>query len=219
MRWSGPRRSLGQAGMAESTAGQNETKRQIAAILVAEDKLPNDTAIAKEVGVARSTLSRWKEDPEFNALVGDAKGQIVAQALKLPIAQKHQRIKILNDLFQRNWQIIECRSARHATAMEDSPESAARAIFGDVTPLEATTGMLVARPKIAANGKTVVEWAYDAALESAIRDELKQAAQELGQLEETLNINHTVNEFHDDRLADLSVDKLESIERLLSGEG
>ena len=51
-------------------------------------------------------------------------------------------------------------------------------------------GMLVERPKIAANGKTVVEWAYDTALESAIRNEMDLAAKELGQREENVNLNH-----------------------------
>ena len=175
--------------MARAATRQNATKRQRAAILLAEDEL-TDEQIAAAVRVHRATLDRWKHDPEFAALVGDHRGRIIAEALKLPIAKKHQRVRELNDLNQRYHRIIAERAQRHAHDLNDSPETATRAIFGDVTPAEAATGMLVAQPKIAANGKTVTEWAFDKALDSAIKETHKQAAQELGQWEETLNVNH-----------------------------
>lgn len=167
----------------------NGTKRERAAILLAEDEL-SDEAIAAAVKIGRTTLSRWKLDPEFAALVGDHHGRIVAEALKLPIAKKHKRVTELNDLNERYWRIIRDRAARHATALEDTADRALMEMFGTNTPAEAATGMLVAQPKIAANGKTVTEWAFDKALDSAIKETHKQAAQELGQWEETLNVTH-----------------------------
>lgn len=172
------------------SAGPNRSKWDKIALLVAQEEL-SQREIAKEGRIARSTLQVWLDDPDFNALVGDYKGQIIAAALKLPIAKVHERVRILNDLLARNLRIIEDRAERHQANMANSPEAAMRAVFGDVTPPEAAHGMLVERPKIAANGKTVVEWAYDTALESAIRNELDLAAKELGQREETFNHNHS----------------------------
>lgn len=158
---------------------QNVTKRHRAAVLLAEDEL-TDEAIASEVGIQRRTLARWKNDPEFAALVGDYHGQIIAQALKLPIAKKHKRIEVLNALHDKYLAIIEQRGETYAKSA-DTPEEAARQVFGSETVPWSSTGMMVQQPKIAANGKTVVEWAFDKALDSAIKETHKQAAQELGQ--------------------------------------
>lgn len=164
-------------------AGQNRTKKHKAAILLAEDDL-SDEAIAAELKIARSTLSEWKTEPEFAQVIGDYQGRIIAQALKLPIAKRHERIRQLNDLNDTYWQIKRERATRYAAEVADTPESAMRGVFGDSTPAEAATGMLVRQPKIAASGKTVVEWQFDKALDSAIKETHKQAAQELGQWSE-----------------------------------
>ena len=169
--------------------GRNRTKKHKAAILLAEDEL-TDEAIAKAVGVARSNLSAWKTDPEFQQVLGNYRGEIIAEALKLPIAKKHERIRELNELNERYWRIIQQRAETYGQ-MADTPEEAARQMFGSETVPWADTGMMVQQPKIAANGKTVVEWAFDKSLDSAIKEAHKQAAQELGQWEENLNVNHT----------------------------
>ena len=91
-------------------------------------------------------------------------------------------------------------------------------MFGSMTPPWAATGKYVEQPKISANGTIVTEWAYDRALETSINEKLKQAAQELGQWQENVNVNHNHNEYHDDRLKGLSVAKLEAIDRIISGE-
>lgn len=197
-------------------AGQNRTKKHRAAILLAEDEL-TDEAIAAELRISRSTLSDWKTDPEFSSVMGGYRGEIVAAALKLPIAKKYERVAILNNLLGRYEAIIEARASRHTEELQDTPDNAVRGVFGDVTPAEATTGMLVRQPKIAASGKTVVEWAFDKPLDSAIKETLKQAAQELGQLEESVNINHTVNDLRDARLDTLTIEQMEAIERLQDG--
>lgn len=170
-------------------SGRFRTKKYQAAILAAEDELTDD-AIAAKVGVGRTTFYEWKRDPEFAAIVGDYQGEIIAEALKLPIAKKHERIRQLNDLQESYWQIIRDRGERYRAEAKDSPDSALARAFGDHTPSEASTGMLVKQMKIAANGKTVTDWVFDRALDSAIKETHKQAAQELGQWEENLNVTH-----------------------------
>lgn len=188
--------------------GQNRTKKHRAAILLAEDELSDD-AIAETVGIVRSTLSEWKLDPEFAAVVGGYQGSIVAEALKLPIAKKHERIRQLNNLNETYWQIINDRASTYG-AMADTPEEAARSVFGSDTVPWARTGMMVRQPKISASGKTVVEWGFDKSLDSAIKETLKQAAAELGQADQTLNVNHT---------GELSVDLMRTAQELAAKYG
>ena len=174
--------------MAITSTSRKFSKKQLAAILIAEDKL-TDEAIGEQVGVTRRTITTWRNDPEFQALISDAQEHIKAEALKLPIANKLDRIRELNDLNERNWRIIHDRAARYTTEAADSPEGALAKMYGDYTPTEAATGMLVKQMKISASGKTVTEWVYDKALASEIRDTQKQAAQELGQWTEQSKVD------------------------------
>ncbi len=169
----------------------NGTKRNRAAILLAEDEL-SDAAISDTVGIGRTTLSRWKLDPEFAALVGDHRGRIVAEALKLPIAKKHKRVAVLDDLHSKALQVIADRAGRYTSevADRDSAEAATRRMFGRDTPDEAATGLMARTETANTTGMITVNWQFDRALVSEIRDLEKQAAQELGQWEETLNVNH-----------------------------
>ncbi len=160
--------------------GQNRTKKHKAAILLAEDELTGEE-IARKLRMSRTTLYEWRADPEFQQIIGQYAGAIIAESLKLPIAKKYERIKGYNALNESYWEIKRLRGERNAEEIADTPEQAVRLAFGDVTPAEASTGMLLRQPKIAANGKTVVEWAFDKPLDSAIKETYKQAAQELGQ--------------------------------------
>lgn len=159
---------------------KNRSKKIRAAILLAEDELI-DEQIAAEVGISRRQLGTWKTDPDFNALVDGYVGEITAQALKLPIAKKLTRVRELDDLRKSYWQIKDQRGAAYAELLKDTPDNAMMREFGHSVPEWAMTGMLLAQPKIAANGKTVTEWAFDKALDSAIKETHRQAAQELGQ--------------------------------------
>lgn len=172
------RHSVREADFSNPFFGRFRTKKHLAAILLAEDELSDD-AIVAAVGVGRTTFYEWKRDPDFTAAVEMHQSTIIASALKLPIAKKHQRVKQLNDLNDRYHQVIRDRAERHAIELLDD---------GD-TPSEAATGLLVKQMKIAANGKTVTEWVFDKALDSAIKETHKQAAQELGQWEEKQGIS------------------------------
>ncbi len=178
--------------MAAATSVLNGTKkRHQAALLVAEDDL-SDMDIAEAVGIGRTTLSRWKTDPEFNALVGDQVGQLNGAMLKLTIAKKRKRLEVLDALHDRANQVIAHRAERHATELEDgeTPVSATKRIFGDVTPAEAATGLLVKQETVNNSGMKTVNWSVDTGLMKEIRALQEQAAKELGQWEENVNLKH-----------------------------
>lgn len=190
-------------------AGTNRAKKHRCAILMAEGNL-NDRQVARELNIARSTLQEWKANPDFIEVREDYEHAFRAEVMQYAIANKRERMKQLQDLNATYWQIKDERAARYATEIEDTPESAMRGVFGDSTPAEAATGMLVRQPKIAANGKTVVEWAFDKSLDSAIKETLKQAAQEAGDDEQTLNVNHG---------GEVSVEIAETVRRLAAQYG
>ena len=217
-----------------ATVAQSDTARIDAAVLLAERNLDDpastgtksltDEQIARKCGVSRSTLYRWRtNDPEFAALVGDAEGQIKAEALRVPSANVHHRIKALDRIAAGILRMIAARAERHTAAIEqtaatDSGSAAMREIMGNTTPAEAATGLLVSQPKISANGTVVTEWAFDASPIRELRETYKHIAQQLKQWEEGYSVNHTVSDMHDERLDALSVTQLEAIDRIIAGE-
>lgn len=190
---------------------KNSSRKERAAILLAEDEL-TDEAIAEVVGVTKRTITNWKQEPEFAALVGDYHGQIVASVLKLPIAKKHERVKALNDLFLRQQWALDARAQRNAHELDnaDNPDAATRRFFGNYVPEEARTGLFVREVSQSASGKEVVNYKYDTAITKDIKDTLKQAAQELGQLDQTLNVHHD---------GEVSVEIAETVRRLAAQYG
>lgn len=211
---------------------QNDTSRIAAASLVAERNLSDPTStgekpltdeqIARKCGVSRSTLYRWRtNDPEFAALVGDAEGQIKAEALRVPSANVHNRIKNLDRVAARILRVMDARAERHAAAIAqaattDPGTAAMHEIMGNVTPAEAATGLMVSQPKISANGRVVTEWAFDAGPIRELRETYKHIATQLQQWDESFTLNHN-NEFHDPRLDGLTIEQMEAIERIRDG--
>lgn len=167
--------------MAGSLA-QNCTKKERAAILLAEDDL-SDERIADQVGISRRTLGNWKQQPEFAALVGDNVGRIQAGMLKLVIAKKHRRLDVLDQLHAKAMQVVTDRATRHAGELGDAetPVNATKRLFGDVTPAEAATGLLVKQETANNSGIKTMNWAVDTGLIREIRALQEQAAKELGQ--------------------------------------
>lgn len=158
---------------------KTRTKKDIAAVLLAEDEL-TDQEIADAVGVSRRSIGKWKSDPDFMALVGNHKGQIIADALKLPSAKVHERVRNLNNIAEGILKAFALRAERYALTA-DTPEEAARSIFGSTTPPEAATGLFVARSKIAANGKTVTDYELDTAGIKSLESVYMHIAKQLGQ--------------------------------------
>lgn len=190
---------------AATHVSQNVAKRDQAAILLAEDEMKpqsqrkrSDQSIAEEVGISRQSITRWKRDPEFQAMIQDAKGKVIADALRLPSAQKYQRIRNLHEIAEKIRDVISLRGERY------SGEEAA----------EAATGLIVRRQKISASGDVVTEWEFDAAPIRELRELYKHIAQETGQWEETLNVNHAGSVHHDSRLDSLTIEQMEAIERI-----
>ena len=226
-------RAAGQRKAAEDVA-HRETSRFDAASLIAERNLSDPAStgeipltneqIAHRAGVSRTTLFRWMHrDPEFAALVGDAEGQIKAEALRVPSANVHHRIKNLDRIAARILRVIEARAERHTKALEgagemDAGTAAMNEIMGNVTPAEAATGLMVSQPKISANGRVVTEWAFDASPIRELRETYKHIATQLKQWDESVTLNHNHSEYHDERYARASVETLEKIDNLLSGD-
>lgn len=138
-----------------------------AAILVAEDEL-TDEEIARVVGVTRRTLTTWKRQPAFAAVVGDHIGQLQAGMLRLAIAKKRRRLAVLDDLHAKALRVIAARS---------TDESLAEFAGGE-------TGLLVRQVKVVGTGamaREIEEAAVDTGLIREIRALEEQAAKELGQ--------------------------------------
>lgn len=157
-------------------------------MLVAEDELTDD-AIATRVGIAPRTLYRWKRETEFAAIVGDHIGQIQAGMLKLTIAKKHKRLKVLDDLHDKALRVIEERAAEYAAMAEEDASAPTitpiRSMIGDKSvPAGGGTGLIVRQLKQIGSGRTaqlVEEFAVDIGLLKEIRAQEEQAAKELGQ--------------------------------------
>lgn len=208
---------------AADDVAQRDTARIDAAVFVAERNTDDgtesltDSQIAARVGVSRRTLMRWKTDPEFQVFVADAEGQIRARALRLPTAQVHNRIKSLDGIAQGILKAIALRAETYSVKA-DTPEEAARAVFGSDTPPWAATGLFVEKKKIAANGKTVTDWELDTASVNALKGIYEHVAKQLGQLDDTVNVNHTVNDLRDEKYESASVETLERIADFLAGD-
>ena len=166
---------------------QNVANKPLAAVLLAESQmLPEserrltDQDVADAAGVTRRTVLRWKQEPEFQAMMQDAEGKIIADALRLASAQKYKRIQVLHNLTQKILTSIDLREETYK-ATADTPENAARAIFGSDTPPWAATGLYIAKQKISASGKVVTDWELDVLSLREVRANFEHIARELGQ--------------------------------------
>lgn len=150
-----------------------------AAVLLAEDEAGEDE-IAAAVGVNPSTLWRWKQHPEFAARVGDHVGRLQAAMLRVRIAKKRERIKVLNDLHEKQLAVVAARAADPSLAAVPGGE----------------TGLLVRQLKQIGAGRdaqVVEEYAVDVGLLKEIRATEEQAAKELGQWVEKGEVGGTVS--------------------------
>lgn len=169
----GPLSFWDNSAVANGVVGQNGTEATLtgkhlrAAVLEAADEL-TDEQIADAVGVARSTFNRWRAKPEYAAEVDRQKQAILAQALRLPIAKKHKRLSVLNDLHDKQLAVIDARAIEHGPNLK---------IAGGAT------GLMVREFKMIGSGRDaqVVEtYGVDVALLREIRGTQEQAAKEVG---------------------------------------
>lgn len=144
-----------------------------AVMLVAADEM-QDKDIAAEVGIGTKTLYTWKSSPEFAARVQDARAEIAAGALRFAIAKKHNRIAWLDDLASRMRRTISDRAAAAAA--------------DDAAPIEAHSGLYTARTVMASSGRSRTDWSFDGQLVREYRSTLEQAARELGQISDRVEV-------------------------------
>lgn len=142
--------------------------RERAAYLLAEDAL-TDTEIAREVGISRETLNQWKRRAEFQERMSEHIAKLGLALLDQGIARKRNRIARLQRIVDRIEHVIE---ARAASAEID----------------EEASGMVASKPIFSALGDLEREYKFDAALVREYRATLEQAAKELGQLTEKVEV-------------------------------
>ncbi len=146
------------------------TQRERAALLVADDQIP-DEGIAAQVGVTRRQLARWKVHPDFQARVTE---HVEAQreALKAEgIAARQNRVDALNDRWRRMQQVIEERAESPSTAQVPG----------------GSTGLIVHDVKGVGKGddfQLIDLYSVDVGLLKELREHEKQAATEVGQWSE-----------------------------------
>jgi hypothetical protein len=146
------------------------TARELGAVLVADDSL-TDVEIAKQAGVHKATLERWKKAPEFQARVRDVRTGLKSKALEIAlqygIADVRQRIHSLDEHWKKMQRVIAER------AKDPVMEKAAGG----------RTGLLVHRRRVIGQGDnsmTVDDYEVDTGLLRALRETARQAAQEMG---------------------------------------
>lgn len=165
-------------------------KSERAAVLLAADDI-SDREIAAKLHISRTTLHTWKQHPEFAGRVGGERGQIQAGMLKLAIAKKHERVKVLDDLQTDLLTIRQARAAEYAAlaaqrAAEPETKRVSREVFGGrgEVPAGGETGLILRTIKQIGSGPmaTIVEeFGIDTGMIREIRALHEQAARELGQ--------------------------------------
>jgi hypothetical protein len=155
---------------------QNETEKPMwteqkerAALLIAQDAL-TDELIAADVGIDRSTLSRWKLGAEFIARVQAILKEIHEKLVARGIAEKQNRIDALN----RRWKLMD-------DVIRQRAENLSSVKGGG------NTGLLVRQVKGIGSGEAfqmIEEYAVDTGLLKELREHEKQAAIELGEWSE-----------------------------------
>lgn len=161
-------------------------KKELAALLVAQDEL-TDTEIAAQVGVVRDTVMRWKRAPEFRSRVEGILTSIRQAIVARGISERQNRIDAYNERWLKLRQVIDAR--------------ATDPLMKDVAG--GHTGLLVASPVLvkcyeAGTGETLTpmkqsivmyEYAVDTGLLKEMRETEKQAAIELGEWQEKMNVS------------------------------
>lgn len=159
----------------QNDAPLENAKRHQAALLLAEDLLP-DREIGRICGVTRQSVSRWKRDPAFLALVQKHAAEIHETVAKIGIADKSRRIRMLNSLAQKIWATIEARAADRARQKAPGADQ----------------GLLAQDFRGSVNIREVYQ--FDSALVKELREILTLVAKEMGQLTDKLALTDPTGE-------------------------
>lgn len=140
--------------------------RERAAALAAEDAL-SDEQIGARVHVTGRSIAAWKTQPEFRARIDELVAATREAVRAEGIANKRNRIALYNEMADKVRQVFTERAADPSLAQIPGGK----------------TGLVVRTYKIA-NGRNPVimeEFAVDTAALAELRQQAKQAAQELGE--------------------------------------
>lgn len=157
--------------------------------------------IAKQAGITERRLHMWREQPEFAALVRAITGDAASAIRDEVVASKAGRLRILVDLHNRLYAIVEARAERHA----DERDWAA----GE------STGLIVTKETW---GKTNSREAQaDIAIVKQIQSLHEQIVKELNDWDTSVSVKHSGRIDHVHRTAKydtLSDEELEALEHL-----
>lgn len=144
-------------------------QKRKAAILLAEDTLPK-TRIAEEVGVTSTTLSNWRQVPEFEAAIQDKVKELDEAVTALRFVKRRERLEVLSNQASAYLQIIEERAAYFAQNEPEVPGGKS----GHVTRREKTLGS-------GSKQTTTVEYEVDTGTDRQLNATLVQIAKERGE--------------------------------------
>lgn len=200
----------------------DKRKEKAAAQLAAGDL--TDDEIAKQAGITRQGLVKWKRRPEFQERVRELVEKAVEQLREKGIADKSNRIAALVDRQKRMSQVIEARAEAHA----DVPGGATGLLVKEtrfVKVLEVKASEKGSWPEeddeIVTPTKSVRPvdyYAVDTGLLREMRETEKQAAQEIGDWTEKYQVsgdrdNPLVHELRYENLKKLPPDELARLYR------
>lgn len=146
------------------------TKKTIeAAQLVADDKL-KDEEIAAKLDINRATLTRWKQDPEFQARIKEHVDAWKARIMQRGLALKERRI----ETYLEDWEATEIIRQERGNQLSGQVDVESNPYAGG-----ARTGFIARDYK--GKDANVAVYQFDAALFRERRELRKQIAQECGQ--------------------------------------
>lgn len=153
-----------------------DAKRTKAAAMVAES-LPH-TKIGPAVGVEPHVVSWWRKHPDFSRRVKKIIDDAAEESATIAIANRVNRVRVLDDLHSRYLQVVEERAQNFSGDLEAGMSS----------------GLVVKKERVTvgrAGTVTETEYQVDNPTTSAILALHKQAAQETGQWSERSEVSVT----------------------------
>jgi len=145
-------------------------QRYKAAQLLAEGRL-TDEEIAEQLAITRRTLTRWKTQIAFIDYIYECIRTTRDELLKRGVRERQNRLDQIDSVVSKINRVITARAELYA------PDAMARAQGAD-------TGLVVRREKSIGNGdnaREIVEYEVDVATLRELREQLKQAAIEVGE--------------------------------------